>query len=148
MLLDAVDGVCATKTRFSKMSKNARAVDLPHEGFGSYFLDVFDRPPRSSPCKCARSNGASLPSVLHLADSQEIEDKIAHGEGRVAKLTKAKKPPAEAIDELYLAAYSRYPTAAERKKKLDYVDGQTTEARALEDIVWALLNSREFLFNH
>jgi hypothetical protein len=148
VLLDAVDGVCATKTRFGKMSKTARAVDLPHEGFGSYFLDVFDRPPRSSPCECARGNGASLPSVLHLANSQEIEDKIAHGNGRVAKLVKEKKPVGEAVDELVLAAYSRYPTAAERKKYLAYVAGQASEQRALEDIVWALVNSREFLFNH
>ena len=148
VLLDAVDGVCSTKTRFGKMSKNARAVDLPHEGFGSYFLDVFDRPPRSSPCECARGNGASLPSVLHLANSQEIEDKIGHGDGRVSKLLKAKKSVSEAIDDLHLAAYARYPTMAERKKYSAYVAGQANEGRALEDIVWALLNSREFLFNH
>src|SRR5207248_6375851 len=83
VLLDAVDQVCGTRTRFARMSRNARAVDLPHEGFGSYFLDVFDRPPRSSPCECARSGGASLPAVLHLANSPEIEDKIASGNGRV-----------------------------------------------------------------
>ena len=86
--------------------------------------------------------------MLHLANSQEIDDKIASGDGRVAKLLKAKKSTAEAVDELYLAAYSRYPTTTERKKHVAYVVGQSSEARALEDIVWALLNSREFLFNH
>jgi hypothetical protein len=54
----------------------------------------------------------------------------------------------EAIDELFLAAYARYPTTGERKKHLAYVSGQSSEQRALEDIVWALVNSREFLFNH
>ena len=70
VLHDGVDQLCGTRTQFSKMSKQARAVDLPHEGFGSYFLDVFDRPPRSSACECARSTGASLSQVLHLACSR------------------------------------------------------------------------------
>src|SRR5215218_7867416 len=77
VLLDAVDAACGTRTRFSRMSKASRAVDLPHEGFGSYFLDVFDRPPRSSPCECARSGGASLTAVLHLANSDEMDNKVA-----------------------------------------------------------------------
>src|SRR5262249_35253949 len=124
VLLDAVDGVCGTKSRFSRMSRNARAVDLPHEGFGSYFLDVFDRPPRSSPCECARSGGASLPAVLHLANSPEIEDKIANGNGRVALLIKEKTTPEKAIEELYLAAYSRLPTRKEKTRMLAYLKKQ------------------------
>src|SRR5207302_6653962 len=107
VLLDAVDQVCGTRTPFNQMSRQARAVDLPHEGFGSYFLDVFDRPPRSSPCECARSNGASLSSVLHLANSPEIDDKIGNGDGRVARLIKDKVETTKAIEELYLAAFSR-----------------------------------------
>jgi hypothetical protein len=148
VLLDAVDSVCGTKTRFSRMSKNARAVDLPHEGFGSYFLDVFDRPPRSSPCECARSGGASLPAVLHLANSPEIEDKIANGDGRVAKLVKEKASADAAIEELYLAAVARHPTDTEKKKSLAHVAKSASVRSGLEDVVWALLNSREFLFNH
>jgi hypothetical protein len=148
VLLDAVDQLCGTRTRFGKMSRNARAVDLPHEGFGSYFLDVFDRPPRSSPCECARSNGANLSAVLHLANSPEIEDKIANGQGRVANLIKEKLTAEKAIDELYLAAYARLPSRMEKAKTLAYVKKQGDLRRGLEDVVWALLNSREFLFNH
>jgi Protein of unknown function (DUF1553) len=148
VLLDAVDHLCGTRTRFGRMSRNARAVDLPHEGFGSYFLDVFDRPPRSSPCECARSGGASLTSVLHLTNSPEIEDKISHGEGRVAKLMKDKVEMTKAIEDLYLAAYSRRPTAAEAKRVLAHVEKQKDRRQGLEDVVWALLNTREFLFNH
>jgi hypothetical protein len=148
VLLDAVDAVCGSKTRFSRMSRNARAVDLPHEGFGSYFLDVFDRPPRSSPCECARSGGASLPAVLHLANSPEIENKIGSGDGRVARLIKEKIEPEKAIEELYLAAYARLPTNAERERTLAYLKKQKDLHQGLEDLVWALLNSREFLFNH
>src|SRR5262249_23763609 len=68
VLLDAVDQVGGTRTQFDKISKQARAVDLPHEGFGSYFLDVFNRPTRTSACECARGRGASFSQVLHLAN--------------------------------------------------------------------------------
>ncbi|HJT79449.1 MAG TPA: DUF1549 and DUF1553 domain-containing protein, partial [Gemmataceae bacterium] len=148
VLLDAVDEACGTRTPFNKMSRQARAVDLPHEGFGSYFLDVFDRPLRTSPCECARSNGASLSQVLHLANSPEMEDRIARGDGRVAKLVKEKAAPERAVEELYLAAFARYPTPDERAKAVAYVARQKDERRGLEDVLWALLNSREFLFNH
>jgi hypothetical protein len=148
VMLDAVDQVCGTRTRFNKMSKQARAVDLPHENFGSYFLDVFDRPPRSSPCECARSTGASLSQVLHLVNSSEIEDKIAAGDGRIATLVKDKVPADRAVEELYLAVFARQPTAEEKQKSLEYIQKQKEPRRGLEDVLWALLNSREFMFNH
>jgi hypothetical protein len=148
VFLDAVDQVCETRTKFNKMSRQSRAVDLPHEGFGSYFLDVFDRPPRSSACECARSTGASLPQVLHLANSSEIEDKIAEGNGRVARLVQSKTPPEKAIEELYLAALARFPDEAELSRALVHVTRQKDQRRGLEDLVWALLNTREFMFNH
>jgi hypothetical protein len=145
---DAVDQACGTHTQFNRMSKQARAVDLPHEGFGSYFLDVFDRPPRSSACECARSTGASLSQVLHLSFSGDIESKIGRGGGRVAKLIEKKATPEQAVEELYLAAFARYPTAAERRTALDYLGRQADRRRALEDLLWVLLNTREFMFNH
>src|SRR5205085_12130987 len=100
---------CGVKGGFggNGVSQNARAVDLPHEGFGSYFLDTFDRPKRVTVCECERSTGATLGQVLLLANSEEIENKIGDGNGRVAKLVKAKTPPRELIEELYLTAYSR-----------------------------------------
>jgi hypothetical protein len=148
VLLDSVDQVCGTRTQFGKMSRQARAVDLPHEGFGSYFLDVFDRPPRSSPCECARSNGASLSQVLHLTNSPEIEDKIGNGNGRVAQLIKDKVPLDRAVEDLYLAAFARLPSETEKQKALEYIHKEKEPRRGLEDLVWALLNSREFMFNH
>jgi hypothetical protein len=148
VFLDAVDQVCGTRTQFSKMSRQARAVDLPHEAFGSYFLDVFDRPPRTSACECARGSGANLSQVLHMANSPEVEDKIANGNGRVAKLVQDKVGVEKAIEELYLTALARYPTDEERKQALNYVEKQKELRRVMEDLVWALLNSREFMFNH
>ena len=148
VLHDAVDQACGTRTRFNRMSKQARAVDLPHEGFGSYFLDVFDRPPRSSACECARSTGASLSQVLHLSFSGSIESKIGAGDGRVAKLVKGKATAEQALEEIYLAAFARQPTAQERQTALAYLRDQPDLRRGLEDVLWALLNTREFMFNH
>ncbi len=148
VLHDAIDQTTGTRTTFSKMSKNARAVDLPHEGFGSYFLDVFDRPPRSSACECARSASANLPQVLHLSMSPEIERKISHGKGRVAQLVERKTAANDAVADLYLAAFSRMPTMGERDRAVKYIQEQSDIRRGLEDLCWALMNTREFMYNH
>jgi hypothetical protein len=148
VLLDAVDQVCGTHTEFNKMPKQARAVDLPHEGYDSYFLEVFDRPQRSSACECIRSNGASLTQVLHLVNSPEVEDKVAADTGRVARLVQANVPPDKIVEELYLAALARYPTSAEKQTALAHAQKLKELRRGLEDVLWSLLNTREFLFNH
>jgi len=85
---------------------------------------------------------------LHLANSNEVEDKIASGEGRVARLVKDKVSAEKAVEELYLTALARYPTAEERQKALDHLAKQKEPARGLEDLVWALINCQEFMFNH
>lgn len=148
VFLDSVNHATGTKAGFNGVGANGRAIDLPHEGFGSYFLDTFDRPKRVTVCECERSTGATLSQVLLLANSDEIENKIAAGDGRIAKLMKDKKQPADAIEELYLSSLSRPPTPAEKNKTLGYVEQQVNKQQALEDVLWALLNSKEFMFNH
>lgn len=148
VLLDAVDQTTGTKTRFGNIADSARAVDLPHEGFGSYFLDTFDRPKRVSGCECERSSGATLAQVLLLANSDELENKLASGDGGIAKLVAAGKPIPEVVEELYLTAYARQPTERERETTVSYVDSQEDKRKALEDVLWTILNSKEFLFNH
>lgn len=150
-LLDAVDQACGTRTRFDRASSEARAVDLPHEGFGSYFLDTFDRPKRVSGCECERSSGATLGQVLLLSNSGEIENKLSAGDGLVDRSMKANRPAADTIDDMYLGALSRFPTPGERARMTAFVE-QSQDAperrQALEDVLWTLLNSKEFLFNH
>jgi hypothetical protein len=148
VFLDAVNASCGVRGGFNGVSASARAIDLPHEGFGSYFLDTFDRPKRVTVCECERSTGATLGQVLLLANSEEMENKIADGNGRVAKFFKDKKPVSDMIDELYLTALSRQPTAAERKRLTEYIENAKDKQRAVEDVLWALLNTREFMFNH
>ena len=99
-------------------------------------------------CDCERSTGATLGQVLLLANSDEMENKIADGNGRIAKMFKDKKPSAAMIEEMYLTALSRMPTAAEQKRLTEYIEKSTDKQRAAEDALWALLNTREFMFNH
>ena len=86
--------------------------------------------------------------MLHLSFSPDLENKISRGDGRIAKLMERKATPEQAIEELYLAAFSRFPTKAERHTALDYLQKQPDRRRGLEDLLWVLLNTREFMFNH
>ena len=148
VFLDTVDQACGTKSNFGNMSASARAVDLPHEGFSSTFLDTFDRPQRVSVCECERSAAATLGQVLLLANSDDIENKIADGNGRIKKLIDDKKTPAEIVEEVYLAAYSRLPKDDERTSAVSYIDLASDKSKAAQDLLWAVLNSREFMYNH
>jgi hypothetical protein len=148
VFLDALNQTTGAKSGFSGVSSTARAVDLPHEGFGSYFLDTFDRPRRVTGCECERSSGATLAQVLLLANSDEIESKIGAGDGRIARLMKEKKPLRAIIEELYLNAYSRPPTAEELRRTLAHVERLDNKQQALEDVLWAIVNTKEFMFNH
>ena len=145
---DAVEQATGFKTNFSNMSTDSRAIDLPHERFGSYFMDTFDRPKRVSGCECERSTSATLSQVLLLSNSDEVEGKLQNGTARIAKLFEAKRSTPQMIEELYLAAFSRYPTPQEIFTATAYIDRDSEPRKAVEDLLWSLLNSREFLFNH
>jgi Protein of unknown function (DUF1553)/Protein of unknown function (DUF1549) len=145
---DAVDQATGFKTNFSNMSAESRAVDLPNERFGSYFLDTFDRPKRVSGCECERSTSATLSQVLLMSNSDEIENKLQNGNARIAKLFEAKRSTPQMIEELYLAAFSRFPTPQEIANATNYIERDTEPRKGVEDLLWTLLNSREFLFNH
>jgi hypothetical protein len=151
VLLDAVDQACGTRSRFERSSSEARAVDLPHEGFGSYFLDTFDRPKRVSGCECERSSGATLGQVLLLSNSNEIENKLSAGEGLVDRSVKGNRPAADVIEDMYLGALGRLPISSEKDRMVAFVE-QSKDAQerraAFEDVLWTLLNSKEFLYNH
>ena len=148
VFLDSVDQATGTKTKFNGVASSARAVDLPHENFGSHFLDTFDRPRRVTGCECERSSGATLAQVLIMANSDETENKIANGQGIIAQFLKDQKSHDEIVDELYLGALSRYPTAEERSKTKYFIDAVENKSEAYQDLLWTLLNSREFMFNH
>jgi hypothetical protein len=149
VLLDAVDTVTQTPTAFQSMPAGTRAVALPDTGFGSYFLTVFGRPESTTACECERSQESNLAQSLHLLNSEEIQGKLAADVGRAAKMA------AEAVDQdepgitrLYQIALARKPTEQELKSVLEYVRGKENRRAAMEDVIWSLINSKEFLFNH
>lgn len=152
VLLDAVDYVSGTSTTFNGLPVGARAVQIPDNGVTSYFLTVFGKPEGASACECERSMDASLAQSLHLLNSQEVQAKLSAGNGRAVKLSGDKESPIQAkIKQLYLAAFSRTPLPDELAAAEAHVArAQTDDARkqAFEDIVWALVNTKEFLFNH
>ena len=148
VFLDSIDQATGTKTKFNGVASSSRAVDLPHENFGSHFLDTFDRPRRVTGCECERSSGATLAQVLTLANSDEIESKIGDAQGVITRLLKDQRSFDEIVDELYLGSLSRFPTSDERIKTKYFVDAVENKTEAYQDLLWTLLNSREFMFNH
>lgn len=152
VFLDSVNQATGVRDRFNGVGTSARAIDLPHENFGSYFLDSFDRPKRVTACECERSPGATLAQVLLLSNSDEIENKLASGEGKIGKFfavpEKDRHPLKDLIEELYLGSLSHLPTSDELNTATKYLDGESDKRPAAEDLLWTLLNSKEFMFNH
>ncbi|MDR3635883.1 MAG: DUF1549 domain-containing protein [Isosphaeraceae bacterium] len=147
-LSDAVDAVTGSTERFGGFPAGTRAIDLPDEAISSYFLDVFGRSQRETACECERSKAPNLAQVLHLMNSPETQNKIANG--RVGQLIKDGKKDDEIARELFLWAFSRMPRPDELEAVLGYAPSKSDQARkgAFEDVLWSLLSSKEFLFNH
>jgi hypothetical protein len=152
VLFDAVAKLTDSPTAFpglpnDKFAPN-RAIMLPDESFQSYFLDVTGRPQRISACECERVNEASLAMTLHLLNSQEVQDKIARGGGRADKLAKDPRPDAEKVTELFLLATGNKPSKDKLQLALDHIaKHEKNKKLAYENIIWALLNTKGFLFN-
>jgi hypothetical protein len=112
----------------------------------AYIFRIFGRPPRTSACDCERASEPALPQTLFLMTDQQLLGKITSG--RLRKLLAAKKTDAEIIDEFFLATLTRFPTAAEKEEALLYVRSKPKPVLGLADVVWALVNTREFILNH
>ncbi len=149
VLLDAIDQATASTTSFDEMPDQTRAVCLPDTAFASYFLTVFGRPQASTACECERATESTLAQSLQLANSKELQAKLDADQSRPARLASdAQRSDLEKIEELYLVAFSRFPDEAEKKTALDYLHEKSDKRIAYEDVVWALINSKEFAFNH
>jgi hypothetical protein len=125
---------------------NAEQVTDPHVGKDG-FLDLFGRPLRESSCECERRSDLSLPQALNLVNGKTISDAVADANGRIAKAILAGRPDRELLDEMYLASMSRPPSAEELAKGLKYLEGGGGRAARAQDLLWALVNSKAFLYN-
>jgi hypothetical protein len=149
VLLDAVSDLTGVPDSFDGLPPGARAVHTWNNKLDSNFLDAFGRPNSSADCPCERDRSPSLVQALHLMNATRLHAKIASPEGRAARLAKSEAPPEEIVKELYLAAYSRLPDEEELTiaRQAFAADGATRQS-ATEDVMWALINSAEFVLNH
>jgi hypothetical protein len=145
-LMDAVSAAAGARPNFPEVPEDTSASQLvdPHIGKEG-FLDVFGRPLRESACECERRSDFSLPQALNLVNGGTISDAVADAKGRVATLVLSGGSDPAIVDELYLAALSRMPTAQERERGVHYLAGGARALRA-QDLLWALLNSKGFLY--
>jgi len=149
VLLDSLDLVTTSTTGFSGLPAGTRAVQLPDTGANTYFLTVFGRPEGASACECERSQEANLAQSLHLLNSAEVQSKLSNGGGRAALLAKDDMhSPDDKVRSLYLSVFSRLPVADEMQVALAHINRVENKQQAYEDILWALVNTKEFLFNH
>lgn len=146
-LLDAVDRVTGVQTKFRNLPMGTRAIELPDAEYPNYFLNTFAKPRRASVCECERSKDANLAQALHTLNGDILASKIADKNGRVAKLLAAKKTHEDIVTELYLVTLCRRPTAEEIAAARTFLDEIGNAKECYEDLLWALVNSKQFLFN-
>ena len=146
VLLDAVDDVAGVPSSFQAMPAASRAIQAWSYKMDSHFMDAFGRPNSSSDCPCERDTHMSVVQSLHLMNSRDLQAKLSNAKGRAHTLAESNKSVAEIVTELYLAALNRPPIADE----LQLASAAFKENRqtGCEDVLWALLNSPEFVFNH
>ncbi len=161
--LDAISQVAGVPTEFTEIEypgadfvktefypKGTRALQLYDAAVVSRFLRTFGRHQRMVTCQCDRSNEPSLVQALHISNGDTIREKLAAKDGKVEALVSGGMPNYRIIEELYLSALSRYPTDGEVAQLLTVMNeaGQSDRRALVEDVFWAVLSSREFLFNH
>ena len=147
-LLDAIDQVTGSRTKYKNLPLGTRATELPDAEYPNYFLNTFAKPRRASVCECERSPDENLVQALHTLNGDTLTSKLADKNGRIANLIKEKNSSEDITKELYQAALCRPPSNAELQTSIEYVKRSTTPQEGFEDLLWGLMNSKYFLFVH
>ncbi len=162
VFLDAIDDLTASRTEFPNLPSGTRAIALPDNSYNnaSPFLKVFGRPENESVCECERIQSSSLAQSLHLINANDIKAKLSNVNGRAAKLAKSHSSNVEAVRELYAVAFAREPRPEELQAGIEFLaeprldpagqpfDAMKAKQESFQDLIWALINTKEFLFNH
>jgi len=148
-LMDALAQATGVRPVLPEAPPDTRAEQVtdPHIGKDG-FLDLFGRPARESSCECERRYDLSLPQALNLVNGKNISDAVADANGRVAKAILSGRSDRDVVTELYLASLSRPPAAGELESGIHYLQGGSGRAARAQDLLWALVNSKGFLYNH
>jgi hypothetical protein len=145
-LADAIDQATGVQTKYQNLPLGTRAIELPDAEYPSYFLVTFGKPRRASVCECERSPDENLGQALHTLNGDTLAGKIAAGNGRVAKLLAAQKTHDEIVHELYVATLCRPPSAEEVAASREFLAMAPNPKECYEDLLWGLMNSKQFLF--
>ncbi len=147
LVADAIDDVTGVPSSYPGTPPGTRAVQIWTHRVGSTFLDVFGRPDPNQDPPCERIGDATVVQALHLMNSGHVHQKVTDDAGRAAELAASDLPPEQIVDELYLATYARFPTEGEKHAVLpEFSREGATRRSATEDILWALLNTPEFVY--
>jgi hypothetical protein len=145
-LVDSICQATGIPERFETYYPGTRASQISPPEVGSHVLDLFDRSPRKEVCE--RAFNLTLNQVMHRISGDTIHGKVRDESGVLTRLLAAGLSHQEIVEELYLRAVSRYPSAAERNRAEAVVAKALDTRKGFEDLLWALLNSKEFLYNH
>lgn len=147
VLLDAICDITEVGQKFAAMPPGSSAKEIWTHRVSSLFLDTFGRPDPNQDPPCERLEETTVTQALHMMNATELHAKVTSDEGRAARLAgNPLIPPYQIIDELYLAVYARYPDEQEQQLGQELFERAESPRQATEDLLWALLNTPEFLF--
>jgi hypothetical protein len=147
VLMDAITTATGVGARFGPYER-AVAIADNRVGDGSGFLELFGRAPRSVACECERSEETNVTMVLNLLNGSTVNSRLTNPNGRVSLAVKAKRPPKEMIEEFYLAVLARRPNTKEEAAATKLLSKAPNPQEGAEDLMWGLLNMKEFIYNH
>jgi hypothetical protein len=148
VLMDMVTQATGVPEKFDGAPLGTRAIQLWDSRIRHYFLRQFGRPMRASACECERNAEPNIAQVLHLLNSDFVQDRLRHDAGTAARLCRTEADDGQIVEELWLSFLSRPPRPDEIKTVVDFVKKAKTRREGFEDVAWALLNTKEFIFNH
>ena len=148
VLLDVIDQATGTPTAYSGLPVGTRALQLPDEGYSNSFLTLFGRPPRESACECERAADPSLSQALHFMNDSFVLSKLTSGTSFATKLAADKREDSEKVSEMFRTVFSRKPTEDELNNAVEYLKSETDQKKAFGNLLWALINTKEFQFVH
>jgi Protein of unknown function (DUF1549)/Protein of unknown function (DUF1553) len=148
VLLDAISQVVGVPERFPHAPGSSRAAQLPGAAGGLPFLKTFGKPDRLLTCECERSDMTTLAQAFQMINGETVRRKLERGSNRIGTCLDAGRTSSEILDEIYLAGLARQPTDSERSGVIAHLERSRDRRKAWEDVVWALLNSKEFLLRH
>jgi hypothetical protein len=146
-LADAIAQTTGVPDRYSFFHPGKRAIQLPDPIVDSYFLTVFDRSTREN-ATCSRKQSLSVTQSLNLISGEAINSKLRQEKGRIATLLREGKSNSDIVEQITMAALARHPTELEANIALESIEKSRSRREGIEDYVWAVLNSKAFMYNH